>query len=168
MAARLLPVPHQLRLATEAAQRSGGRVAWVIIDAAAMMTLAEPHPLRPAVQITLAWADKATADAYRRRLNLPPSWRLWPTSSTALDAGAKEETCLGNPSGWAWKTDDQPPRTRLDYISPYTGQVRRGWWGQPAPTFSDEISINPAPAEWSLDRAAHSLGQWLQRGAPER
>lgn len=165
--AALLPVPHQLRLAQQSADRAGGRVAWVLIDTQAMMTLAEPHPLRPQIQITLAWAEKGEADRYRRRLNLPPSWRLWPTSTPALDAGAKEETKLGRPCGWAWKRDETPPRTQLDYISPYTGEVRRGWWGQPAPAFSDEISINPAPAEWSLDRAAHSLGQWMKRGARE-
>lgn len=163
--ARLLPIPHQLRLATESARRDGGTVAWVIIDSEAGQTLAEPHPLRPAVQMTLAWRDKCTADAYRRRLNLPPAWRLWPTTDSALNAGGREETRLGRPCGWAWKTNDAPPRTRLDYISPITGEVLAAWWGQPVPDFSYEIS-DDAPAEWSLARAGHALGQWLQRGAP--
>lgn len=163
----LLPIPHQLRLARAYVARHGGAVAWVIIDPAAGRCLAEPHPLRPGIEVTLAWESQETAEGYRRRLKLPPGWRTWPTATGTLDAGATEETRRGRPAAWAWKRDSRPPRVQLDHIDPATGEIRRGWWGQPAPTIADEISAAPALAEWSLDRAAHHLGRWLQRGAPE-
>jgi hypothetical protein len=161
----LLPVGHQLRLAENHARRQGCAVAWVLIDTQAGRTLAEAHIIRPAVQVTLAWPGRYQADRYRKTLNLPPNWKAWPTTEAVLDNGAREETAKGHPAAWAYKRDNRPPRTRLDYISPYTGQIRRAWWGQPAPDFSNEKCQAP-PAEWTLDRAAHHLGQWMQRGAP--
>ena len=150
----LPPLPKQLRRAEEHARQTGGRLAWVLFDEAEGKTLADEHPLTHAL-ITLAWESREEATVYQRLCGLG-LWRVWPVNSTLLDLGSREESQkTGQRHEWQWKRDRRLPRVAIDYIDPYTGEIRRAGWGQ-SPVWP-EPTTEPAPT-WDLDQLADLIG----------